>query len=651
MLLNSILIEFSLHGNQATKTMRPSSPYHSTTHNAGIAALAIPVLGVVYGDIGTSPLYTLRVCLNANNVDVVQPVVFGVLSLIFWTLMLVVTIKYVIFIMQADNQGEGGIMALLALALRSAKPPAHARRVLLAIGLAGAALFYGDAIITPAISVLSAIEGIEVVTPVFTPYVIPITLVFVIILFTLQSHGTASVGRLFGPIMLVWFLCIGAIGLVKILEYPKVMAALNPIHAFYYVKDHGGYQSLLMLGGVVLAVTGAEALYADMGHFGPKPIRFTWFYIVFPTLILNYFGQGATVLLSPETVKNPFFLMFPANLQLPMVILSTAATIIASQSVISGTYSLSQQAVQLGFLPRIRVLHTSASESGQIYVPSMNGFLLVAIMFLVLGFGSSARLAAAYGIAVTGTMLMTTLLFYVVAVYAFEWKKRVVIPIVGGLILIDSTLFGANLLKIFEGGWIPLTIALFVFILMSTWYTGRILLYKRLLPKQPLDIFLAEVVPTFRERVSGTAVYLAAPREGVPNALLKNIRHNKVLHQKNIILTIVVSKRPWEKESNRYVGQVLGEQFYLVRARFGFMEMPDVPKIIEACRSLGLLDYDDEDISYFVSRLRPLPTDRPGMALWREKLFAIMRRNTAHAPDFFNIPPEKVVELDMQLDI
>lgn len=651
MLLNSILIEFSLHGNQATKTMKPSGPLHASHHHPIGHALALIVLGVVYGDIGTSPLYTLRVCLTNTPIDLAQPVVFGILSLIFWTLMLVVTIKYVLFIMRADNQGEGGIMALLALVLRSAKPSGHYKKILLSIGLAGAALFYGDAIITPAISVLSAIEGLEVATPVFTPYVIPITLVFVVILFAIQSHGTASIGRFFGPIMLIWFLSIGAIGIVQILNYPPVLSAVNPMHAIVFLRDHHLHQSLLILGGVALAVTGAEALYADMGHFGPKPIRFSWFYLVLPTLVLNYFGQGATVLLSPDTIKNPFFLMFPEALQLPMVILSTAATVIASQSVISGTYSLTQQAVQLGFLPRIRVLHTSESTSGQIYLPGINGFMMVAIMLLVLEFGSSARLAAAYGIAVTGTMLMTSLLFSVAAIYAFEWKKRYVIPLVAGFILVDGTLFGANLLKIFQGGWLPLTIGFLAYLLMSTWHTGRDLMYKRLPPKEPLTTFIAEVVPSIPERVSGTAVFLTAPREGVPNALLKNIHHNKVLHEKNIILTIVVSKRPWEKESKRYVVQVLGEQFYLIRARFGFMEMPDVPKILEACRDIGLIDYDDDDTSYFVSRLQPLPTDRPGMALWREKLFAVMRRNTAHAPDFFNIPPEKVVELDMQLEI
>lgn len=621
------------------------------TDKSWLKALGIPVLGIVYGDIGTSPLYTLKVCLTDVDIHQIPSVVFGAVSLIFWTLMLVVTIKYVIFIMQADNQGEGGIMALLTLAIRSAKPSAHFKKILVIIGLAGAALFYGDGVITPAISVLSAVEGLEVVTPIFTPYVEPITLVVLVLFFAFQYHGTGGIAKLFGPIMFVWFLTIGIIGLLRIIDHPAILSALNPLYAIRFMQTHGIYGSLLMLGAVVLAVTGAEALYADMGHFSAKPIRITWFSIVMPTLVLNYLGQGASVLLNPETAQNPFFMMFPEGILMPMVILATAATIIASQSVISGAFSITQQAIQLGFLPRFRILHTSETESGQIFVPGLNLIMLLVIMILVLGFGSSTRLAYAYGIAVTGTMLTTTLLFSVVARHAWGWKLRYVVPIVGCFILVDTLLFSANLLKVFEGGWLPLAIGIVVFTLMTTWRSGRELMYKRLLPKEPWTTFFNETIPTITDHVKGTAVFLTAPREGVPNALLKNVKHNKVLHDRNIILTISVSKRPRESQDKRYVHQALGHQFDLIRARFGFMEIPDVPKILEECKALGLIDFDKTDISYFVSRLRPIPTDRPGMAIWREKLYAVMRRNTSHAPDFFKIPPEQVVELDMQLEI
>lgn len=624
-----------------------------TSENAWLKALALPVLGVVYGDIGTSPLYTLRECLNAaaSSREPLEPVILGVLSLIFWAIMFVVTLKYVTFIMRADNQGEGGIMALLALALRSGKFSPTGRKMLVLIGITGAALFYGDGMITPAISVLSAVEGLEIATPVFQPYVLPITVCILIMLFGVQRHGTGSVGQLFGPIMLIWFLTLGSIGIVKIIEYPAVLHALNPYYGLHYLQVHG-YESLLVLGSVVLAITGAEALYADMGHFGASPIRRTWFYLVLPALSLNYFGQGATVLLLPETASNPFFMMFPENILLPVVVLATAATIIASQAVISGTYSITQQAVQLGYLPRVRVLHTSETEHGQIYIPVLNWILLISIIILVLGFGSSSRLASAYGIAVTGTMLMTTLLFLVVARNAWQWSYAYLIPLIGMFLLVDTSFLGACLLKLLDGGWLPLAIGLMAYILMSTWYKGRVILYQRLFPKVSLEQFLAETVPRFHHRVKGTSVFLAAPKEGIPNALLKNLKHNKVLHEKIIILTIAVTKRPRENHRKRYVGQVLGNEFYLIRANFGFMEMPDVPRILEDCRARGLLHFDREDTSYFVSRLRPIPTlRRHGMALWREKLFAAMRRNAAHAPDFFRIPPSQVIELDMQLEI
>jgi len=511
----------------------------SAADSSWLKAIALPVLGVVYGDIGTSPLYTLRECLNATATSPNEPVVLGILSLIFWALMFIVTIKYIIFIMQADNQGEGGIMALLALALRSGKPTSRQRNILLIIGLTGAALFFGDGIITPAISVLSAVEGLEIVTPVFQPYILPITVLILILLFTLQRGGTAYVGQFFGPVMLIWFVTIGCMGVIRIMDYPSVISAINPWYGIKFLQVHG-YISLLVLGAVVLAVTGAEALYADMGHFGPTPIRAWWFYLVFPALICNYFGQGATVLLNPDTAKNPFFMMFPQELLLPVVVLATAATIIASQAVISGTYSMTQQAVQLGYMPRVRVLHTSETEIGQIYLPGINWIFCVLIILLVLGFGSSSRLASAYGIAVTGTMLMTSLLFFVVVRRNWNWDLRYAIPLVGLFIFIDFSFFGACLLKFIDGGWLPLAIATVVYLLMSTWYKGRKLLYKRLAPQQePLSEFLATIVAKIPHRVSGTAVYLSSPGENIPNALMKNLKHNKILHEKMIILTII----------------------------------------------------------------------------------------------------------------
>lgn len=628
--------------------MHPSS---QATDRHWLTQLALPALGVVFGDIGTSPLYTLRECLHAAGTTPVEAVVLGLLSLIFWTVISVVSIKYVVFIMRADNQGEGGIMALLALALRSEQIGRSSRKVLVTVGLIGAALFYGDGIITPAISVLSAVEGLELVTPLVQPYVIPITLGVLIGLFLIQRHGTAGVGRFFGPVMLVWFLTLGGMGLVKIFAYPAVLAALNPLHAGRFLLEQG-YSSLLVLGAVVLSVTGAEALYADMGHFGAKPIRASWFYLVFPALALNYFGQGATVLLSPEAVKNPFFLMFPGWALIPIVLLATLATVIASQAVISGAYSLTQQAFQLGYLPRMRIQHTSETERGQIYLPGLNTLLLVAIIILVLSFGSSSALASAYGIAVTGTMLMTTVLFYVVARYAWQWRLAQVMPLVALFLIIDGGFLGANLLKFMEGGWLPVLLGILVFTLMSTWLKGRTLLFKRLYPqKGNLADFMTQKVALIQHRVPGTAVYLAAPGEGVPNGLLQNVRHNKVLHETVIILSVAITDRPREAGAERYAVQTLAPGFFLATAQYGFMELPDIPQILSACRERMLLDYYPDDISYFVSRLQPVATARPGMALWREKLFVLMLRNAALAPDFFRIPADDVIELHMKLEI
>ena len=616
-----------------------------------VTNLALPALGVVFGDIGTSPLYTLRECLHAAGGAPVEQTVLGVLSLLVWTLLFVVSLKYVIFIMRADNQGEGGIMALLALALHSEKLGKRGRKTLVSVGLIGAALFYGDGIITPAISVLSAVEGLELVTPVIKPFVIPITLGVLVGLFLIQKHGTAGVGRYFGPIMLTWFLVLGGMGLIKVLQYPAVLQAMNPVHAVIFLETHGA-QALMVLGAVVLSVTGAEALYADMGHFGARPIRAGWFYLVFPALALNYFGQGATVLLSPEAEKNPFFLMFPVGMLLPVVLLATVATVIASQAVISGAYSLTQQAFHLGYLPRVRITHTSETEKGQIYLPGLNAMLLVAIVMLVLTFESSARLASAYGIAVTGTMMMTTILFYFVARHAWGWKLIAIAPLAGLFLLVDAGFLGANLIKFLEGGWLPVLLGAVVFTLMTTWLKGRTIVYRRLYPqKARLEDFIQLVVARQPVRVAGTAVYLAAPGEGIPTGLQQNVRHNKVLHETVIILSVVMTDRPKENETDRYAVTPLADGIFRASARFGFMELPDIPLILAECRQRHILEYDPDDITYFVSRLRPIATELPGMALWREKLFVFMLRNAALAPDFFHIPPDDVIELHMKLEI
>jgi KUP system potassium uptake protein len=616
--------------------------------------LALPALGVVFGDIGTSPLYTFRQCLLAAGHTPLEPMIFGLLSLIFWTIVFVVSFKYLGYIMRADNQGEGGIMALMALALRSEEAHRHARRLMTLLGLTGAALFYGDAVITPALSVLSAVEGLALIDRDFGPYIVHIALAILIGLFLIQRHGTARVGQLFGPVMLTWFLVIGCVGLIEILKYPWVLKAIHPQYALFFLVDHG-FQSLVILGAVVLAVTGAEALYADMGHFGVKPIRVCWFYLVFPALILNYFGQGANVLMHPERFNSPFFLMFPDFLQLPIIILAMLATVIASQAVISGTYSLTQQAFQLGYFPRVRVDQTSDTQKGQIYLPGPNQFMLVATAILVLGFGSSSALASAYGIAVTGTMFTTSLLFYVVARHAWHWHLLKLIPLIGLFVGVDLGFLGANLLKILEGGWLPLLLGGILFIFMSTWMKGKRILAMRLKPMDGhLDDFIKKSISGGVQRVPGTAVYMAAPEEEVPSGLLQNVRHNKVLHQTVIVLSVLVTERARECDarSRHHISvDQKGAGFYRIGAPFGFMEIPDIPAILATCAAEGQLVYDPDDTTYFFSRVFPVSTDLPGMARWRERLFVLMTKNRAFAADFFQIPVDSVVELNKRLDI
>ncbi len=626
---------------------RPKALEATKAFNPG---LAIAALGVVYGDIGTSPLYAFRESLAAHPAGPTEANVLGLLSLIFWAITMVVTTKYVVFVMRADNKGEGGILALLALALRSAGKSARTRRFLTVAGLLGAALFYGDAIITPAISVLSAVEGLEVTTPFFKPFVVPITLVILIALFAFQRHGTGRIGKYFGPIMTVWFLLLAATGIWHIATYPQVLAAINPIYAGDFIVRHG-FVALLPLGAIVLVVTGAEALYADMGHFGVQPIRTSWYGLVLPALLLNYFGQGALVLTTPAAAVNPFFLMVPKWGLLPLCILATAATIIASQAVISGAYSLAQQALQLGYLPRLEISHTSEAERGQIYLPAVNWMLLGAIVALVLWFQSSSKLAAAYGIAVISTMLIDTLLLFFVARYHWQWHVSKVAIVIGFFLAVDLLFFSAASLKILEGGWVPLLVGAVVYNVMSIWRRGRTILFKTLYPKPPsLTEFIGGLSESLPLRVPGTAVYLAAPGEGVPHALIHNLRHNQVLHERVILLTILVEDVPRIDRGDRYTAEELPLGFHVLTARFGFMELPDVPNILDECRSLGL-SFEINKTSFFVSRLRVIPAEKPGMAMWRERLFAAMLRNAAHATDFFRIPNRQVVELELRVEI
>jgi len=624
----------------------------STTDQAHwVKQLALPALGVVFGDIGTSPLYTLRECINATGEMPVEATILGLLSLIFWSVFVVISLKYVLLIMRASNQGEGGIMALLALALPAEDSPGNRRNVLLTIGLIGAAAFYGDSVITPALSVLSAVEGLEISVPSLKDYVLHISITVLIGLFLIQRHGTAGIGKYFGPIILVWFLTLAWIGAIRVFEYPNVLQALNPLYGVHYLYQHGS-QSLLVLGAVVLAVTGGEALYADMGHFGLKPIRACWFYLVFPALILNYFGQGATVLAHPEFASNPFFLMFPDWMQLAIVVLATLATIIASQAVISGTFSLTQQAFQLGYLPRVRVAQTSSFQKGQIYLPGPNYIMMFATALLILGFETSSNLASAYGIAVTITMLATSLLFYMLAHDVWRWNRILLSILVGSFIMLDAGFLLSNLIKVMAGGWLPLMLGAGILILMFTWIRGRMIVHKRLHPFElDLESFIDNAVKNNILRVPGTAIYLAAPHEGVPSGLMQNLKHYKALHTRTVIMSIVVTDRPTEQDPDRFKVFERSPGFYKLVAHFGFMEFPDMPYVLEFCHERGLLHYEREDTTYFVSRVFPVPTQLPGMAIWREKLFVWMLKNTAFVPDFFHIPADDLVELHMKIEI
>jgi KUP system potassium uptake protein len=620
---------------------------HPTTSRA---ALTLAALGVVYGDIGTSPLYALRECFYGPHAVAATPAnVMGVLSLIFWALVLVISIKYVSYVLRADNRGEGGILALMALIPPTYRGP-QSRGVLLALGLFGTALLYGDGVITPAISVLGAVEGLSTLTPALTPYVVPLSVLILAGLFVVQFSGTARVGAMFGPVIIVWFVTIGSMGLHWILQSPSVLWAMNPAYAVEFFVTNG-YHGFVVLGAVFLVVTGGEALYADMGHFGAGPIRLAWFSLVMPGLLLNYFGQGALLLSHPDAVDSPFYRLASPALVLPLVILSTCAAVIASQALISAVFSLTRQAVQLGYSPRVEIRHTSAATIGQIYVPTVNWMLAAATIALVVAFQSSSALAAAYGIAVTATMAITTILAYVIARQLWHWNRWMAGSVTAVFLAIDIAFFGANVLKILHGGWVPLVLASAVYLLFSTWKTGRGILGARLRERAyPFDLFQKDLLRIRPYRVPGSAIFMTGSGAGVPPTLIHNLRHNKVLHAGVVLLTVVTQDVPVVSDDDRVVVEPLGSGFFRVTLRYGFVEEPSVPEAMTEARARGL-PIDKDDITYFLGRETLLSTARPGMARWREKLFALMSRNAMRATAFFRIPPERVVELGMQVEL
>jgi len=616
-----------------------------------VAFLTLTALGVVYGDIGTSPLYALRECFAGTHaIPVTQENVLGVLSLIFWSLIVTVSIKYLLFVMRADNGGEGGILALVALVRTRAGKSAHA--TLVAIGLFGAALLYGDGMITPAISVLSAVEGLGVATNVFEPFVVPITVAILIVLFVMQHRGTGGIGTVFGPIMIVWFITIALLGLPKILANPVVLRAFDPLLGLSFLA-HQGLSAFLTLGSVFLSVTGAEALYADMGHFGRRPIRLAWFSLVLPSLVVNYLGQGALLLSDPNAREHPFFHLASGWMLYPMVALSTIATVIASQAVISGAFSLTQQAIQLGYSPRFEIHHTSAHEKGQVYIPEINWMLMVTTVGLVFGFRTSTNLAAAYGMAVTTTMVITTMLAFVVARERWGWSTAMAGLVTGVFVVIDLAFFGANVIKIEHGGWFPLLVAAIVYAVMSTWHTGRLLVVRRMAETEiPLSRFFESVRANPPVRVPGTAIFMTARPEGAPPILVHHLTHNKVLHEQIILLTASIVDTPTVDPARALEVEKLQDGFWRVVARFGFMETPDVPRALERARDEGLI-WDNADTTYYLAHLTLFVHvhGRLGMMEWRDKLFVFLSRNARRATNFFLIPPDRVVEIGIQLSL
>jgi KUP system potassium uptake protein len=614
-----------------------------------LSPLVLGAIGVVYGDIGTSPLYAIQATFAGTHpLPVVEANILGVLSVMFWTIMLLVSFKYVIIILRADTHGEGGSLALLALVSELTAQHPKIKWFVTALGLFAAALFFGDGMITPAISVLSAVEGLDLISPQFKSYILPITVLILTGLFFIQRRGTGIIGMAFGPVMVFWFLCLAVSGIISIAQTPQILWALDPIYAFQFLSADPKV-SFLALGAIVLVITGGEALYADMGHFGKYPIRLAWFSFVLPALVLNYFGQGALLLHNPQAIANPFYLLAPTWTLVPMVLLATAATVIASQAVISGAFSIANQSVQMGFLPRMEIRQTSDKAQGQIYVPFTNWTLYLAVVFLVFAFQSSTNLAAAYGIAVTGTMTITTMLIAFVIVLLWRWPLLIAIPLIAILLIVDTTYFAANALKIPEGGWFPLGIALVSFTVLTTWKRGRELLFAKISQQSvPMQTILDGIGDM--PRVSGTAVFLTPTSKGAPSALLHNLKHNHVLHERNVLLTIVVEDKPYVTKGNRLLIKDMGRKFYWVRVFYGFMEPPDIPSALEMCATLDL-PFDMMTTSFFISRALIVPSPEPGMVDWRENLFMALSKNAMNAADFFKIPTNRVVEMGTQIEI
>jgi KUP system potassium uptake protein len=635
---------------------------------SALAKLALGALGVVYGDIGTSPLYAMKECFaKQHGVEVNQANVFGIMSLVFWSLTLVVCLKYLAFVMLADNKGEGGILALLAL-LQPApgkKAPAFAKLLAL-LGLGGAALLYGDGMITPALSVLSAVEGLQVadigtihlfkgqafaISFQFETLIVPLTLLILYLLFVAQKRGTATIGAVFGPLMLVWFLTLAAVGTASLLKTPEVLQGLSPRYAVEFFATHKMH-GFLVLGAVVLCITGGEALYADMGHYGRKPIRLAWYAVAYPSLILNYLGQSALLIRDASAASNPFYKLVSGVWLYPLVVLATCATVVASQALISGAFSLTQQAVQLGYSPRVAIVHTSGDAEGQIYIPEINNMLMVMCMALVIGFKSSSAMAAAYGIAVTGTMSVTTILFFAVTRYRWNWPLYLALPLTAGLLTVDLAFLGANVVKIGDGGWFPLAIGAGVLVVMTTWKRGRAILYESIRALTlPIDVFMADVAATKPVRVKGTAVFMTSNPEGAPPVLLHHFKHNKVLHEQIVLLSVATEHEPDVAREQR-LGRVkdLGAGFFQVTANYGFMQMPNIQEVLELCGNAGLVT-SKHDTSFFLGRETLLVTSRSNMARWRKNLFIFLSRNARPANAFFRIPPNRVIELGTQIEL
>ena len=623
----------------------------SENKKSSLAALTLAAVGIVYGDIGTSPLYTLRAIFDhEHGLPLNTPNILGIVSLIFWSLTIVVSLKYVTLVLRADNRGEGGIMALMALATNSVTKHSAWHFPLLVIGVLGATMFYGDSVITPAISVLGAIEGLEVAAPGMSHYVVPIAVLVLLVLYSVQRHGTAGIGRFFGPIMLVWFIALAVMGVINILEAPVILRALNPWEALRFMLENK-LLAFVALGAVVLAMTGAEALYADMGHFGRKPIRMAWFTIAFPALALNYLGQGGLLIMQPDAVDNPFFHQLGSWSVIPLVILSTMAAVIASQATISGTYSMTKQAIALGLLPRMRILHTSESEIGQIYIPAVNWLQLCVVLIAVIGFGSSDELAGAYGIAVTATMMATTILTFFVTRYRWHLPLAVCLGATGFFFAIDVMLFSSTTLKLFHGGWFPLLLGVILFTVMLTWRTGRELVFANLQKHAiPLEEFLESLFVAPPVRVPGTALFLRGESDGVPHALLHNLVHNKVLHERVVFLTVHIREEPWVPPQEQVRIVELGHNCYQLNVQYGFKDEPDIPGILRQCAGLGLT-FEMMETSFFIARQTVISTPGRGMAPWREHLYVMMSRNARAAADYYQIPPNRVIELGTQIEI